>query len=495
MQTSPAGWLRLPSPDSPVRSWQVSPAVDAAAYGLSWLWILVPLVLAGPKHPTDYYALFAIVMTIKTLHRHFGLPLVYLDREVYQRHVTRFSVVPALMVIGVVATPLLSRFKAPAGFFGVEALGTILAGTALVAQVIAQDLRGFLPSRALRVAAVAPFALALGLGLVGALSAAPVPSLGGLAVAFGAAAALFHTKAPADQRAPGLAALAGSGVLLACAGAAFPDLLGRWPTDATKLGLVGGAVFAVQVFWGLWHVTMQKVGILRMYAAKQLEVPPERRAPIAVDRGLIWGMFPLYFFVMAPAHGAEVVKAAGSAKSIAVSLVAFLEAARPWLTVPAIAVAAGSIGWFFWWEWKTTRLRSAPRLTMGIGTIALNLAVLVWPVKGVLAYTFSHGLEYMVFVWAFQRRRYAAPLAHHPPLQRLLVRPMFAYAGFILLVGGFFFWTDFGRHYGLPALATPILGVKLSTWIGSWAVWEALFHYYQDGFMWKMRLPSVRAAI
>lgn len=491
---SPAG-LRLPAPTESVPGWQVAPWVDAPAYALSWLWVLVPLVLAGPVHPTDYYAIFALVMTVNTLHRHFGVPLIYLDREVYQRHVTRFSVVPALMGIAVVAMPLVSGFKAPKGFFGAEALGAALAGAALVAQVIAQDLSGFTLGRSLRIAAVAPFALALILGLFGMFTAALVPTTAAVAVAFAAVSAALTVAAPSGQRAPVFAGLVGLGTLLSLGGAFAPGLVGRWPGEPAKLSLVTGAAFAVQVFWGLWHVTMQKVGILRMYAAKQTEVPPERRAPIGVDRFLVWGMFPVYIFVMGPSYRAEVLKAAASAKSIAIPLLDFLEAARPFLAAPAIAVAVGSIGWFFGWEWKTTRCRSLPRMGMGVGTVALNVAVLIWPVKGVIAYTFSHGLEYLVFVWAFQRRRYAVPLAHHPPLQRLLAWPVLAYAGFILAVGGFFFWTDFGKHYGLPVIATPIFGVKFGTWVTSWAIWEALFHYYQDGFMWKMRLPSVRASI
>ena len=40
------------------------------------------------------------------------------------------------------------------------------------------------------------------------------------------------------------------------------------------------------------------------------------------------------------------------------------------------------------------------------------LSVVVDPVRAFLAFSFSHAVEYMVFVWAFQRRRYAAPLPH-----------------------------------------------------------------------------------
>lgn len=489
------GWLRLPAPTTSVPGWQVSPVVDAGAYAFSWLWVLVPLWAAGPVHPTDYYALFALILTINTLHRHFGVPLVYLDREVYDRNVTRFSVVPALMVLAVVAMPLVSRVKVPAGFFGAEALGAALAGVALLGQVLVLDGRGWTPSGALRALVVAPFAVALAAGLGGAYRAALGPASVVTAFAFGTVAATLHRAAPAEVRAPRWLAAVCFGVALTVVGLAVPDLLDRWPGKAQKLGVVTGVVFAVQVFWGLWHVTMQKVGILRMYAAKQADVAPGRRAPMGVDRLLVWGTFPVYLFLLAPGHRAEILKAAGSAKKLAVPLLDVLESARPFLGPPAVLLAVGSVVWFLSWEWRSSRFGSPARLTMGLGTAALNLAVYLWPVKGVLAYTFSHGLEYLVFVWAFQRRRYAAPLAHRPLMQRLLQRPVLAYGGFLLLVGGFFFLTDFGRHYGVPVPKPKLLGVGLTTWVGSWAVWEALFHYYQDGFMWKMRSPALRASL
>jgi len=66
---------------------------------------------------------------------------------------------------------------------------------------------------------------------------------------------------------------------------------------------------------------------------------------------------------------------------------------------------------------------------MALGTTLLSSTFLfVHPIKAYLTYAFSHAVEYMVFVWAFQHRRYAQPLAHHPWLGWALQRPWLASA-------------------------------------------------------------------
>ena len=85
---------------------------------------------------------------------------------------------------------------------------------------------------------------------------------------------------------------------------------------------------------------------------------------------------------------------------------------------------------------------------MAAGTTLLFASLLVFnPIKAVLAFGFSHLFEYFVFVWAYERRRYCAPLSHRPPLACLLRHPAVAYPLFLLIVGGaFFLFTNWGTH-------------------------------------------------
>ena len=82
-------------------------------------------------------------------------------------------------------------------------------------------------------------------------------------------------------------------------------------------------------------------------------------------------------------------------------------------------------------EWRANRMRNMPRLWMFIGQNVLAVSFLMFnPVKAYLAFAFSHAVEYMIFVWAFQRRRYDKPLPHKPLLQRVLRHPATAYIGY-----------------------------------------------------------------
>jgi len=97
----PAGTWRarvIPPIDQPSKQWHVSPFIDLAAYQLSWLWILVPLALSGPHHPRDYLLLWAFGMSVSSMHRHYTMPYVYLDRQVFSQHVTRFSLFMFLLM-------------------------------------------------------------------------------------------------------------------------------------------------------------------------------------------------------------------------------------------------------------------------------------------------------------------------------------------------------------------------------------------------------------
>src|SRR4051812_29155459 len=90
----------VPPADRPVAGWHVSPFVDLVAYQFSWLWILVPLALSGDHYPKDYIALFAAGMTISLVHRFYTLPYVYLDKQIFKQHVTRFTLFFFLLNLG-----------------------------------------------------------------------------------------------------------------------------------------------------------------------------------------------------------------------------------------------------------------------------------------------------------------------------------------------------------------------------------------------------------
>lgn len=364
--------LRIPSPDHSVEHWHVSPLIDTCAYAFSWVWVMIPLSLMGNAHPVDYLFLFLFVAAINFTHRHLTFPYVYLDRQIFRQFPLRFTVFPAIMVLGFIASPFLWNRQ------------------------------------------VGSFALS---------------------------------------------------------------------------GAIGAVIFIAGA-WNVWHVYAQKYGILRLYNAKSgntTKVPPR------VDRYLIFGWVPLYIAMLPEFRG--MLARIKATEAFTMPMLDAMEWASP-VTFPlGVAAVLASIGIWLHHEWKANGLRNTPRLVMALGMTGLSSCfVLFNPMKGYLAFAFSHSVEYIVFVWAFQRRRYQEKLSHDPLLGRLLKWPWTAYVGFIVVVGGGYFVLRNWGYYILPELEHPTLwGTTVARWVFFWGVYQSMMHFYFDGFLWKMRVPALRA--
>lgn len=505
--------LSLPAPDEPVEGWHVSALIDSSAYALGWLWVLVPTVLLGPVRE-DYLLWYLLTIAITDLHRHFGLPLVYLDADVRRRYPARFWLFPALLLIAWLASPTLDHSTAHISFTAVLAG---LAALIVLVQVLRRD---------------------------GGVIAAPMPTLlrvlGG---SFGAAlvvhvwtrsfgfefdggwwyfaAALFAStwldlaRSPAPPPAPPPAqveqAIASTGgrrfatsmLILALIGAALlVDWIAPQPDVAVVHVLAAVGVFAA--LWNFWHVYMQKFGILRMYNAKArgrhggaIAEISGAEVPAWADRALVMCWLPLYFAWLGPRYREIAVDYFDDAAALLPRFIDVLESAMP-ITVP-LGIALVLLAHAAWLraEWQANRLRSRPRLVMAAGTSGLALCFFVFdPVKVYLAFAFSHAIEYCVFVWAWQRKRYQAPLAHDPALGRLLRHPVMFYAGMVLVFGVALLLLKYWGRFIVPGAARPeVMGYRTAYWLGFWGVYQSLVHFYFDGFLWKMRSPSVRANI
>ncbi|NJK33217.1 MAG: hypothetical protein HC927_12875, partial [Deltaproteobacteria bacterium] len=258
------------------------------------------------------------------------------------------------------------------------------------------------------------------------------------------------------------------------------------------------AVGAFAALWNFWHVYMQKFGILRMYAAKAAPARTKLARPELpgwLDRLFVLCWLPLYFAWLGPMYREIAVDYFDDASAVLPGFIDLLERAMP-VTLP-IAITIVVLAHLLWLrgEWRAHRLRNVPRLTMAAGTSTLALCFFAFdPVKVYLAFAFGHALEYCVFVWAFQRRRYQAPLAHRPALGRLLAHPLAFYLAMILLFGiALLLGKYWGRHIVPDADRPELLGYRVAYWLGFWGVYQSMVHFYFDGFLWKMRLPSVRA--
>lgn len=419
---------------SPSR-WHVSARVDLAAYAFGWIWVFIPLLFVDGDRPNfDYVWLFVITLVVTDIHRHAAIPYVYGDSQVFRQFPLRFVVFPLAML---------------GAFFG----ALFLIGTRT---------------------RIDPYWL--------------VPIV---AAAF--ALVLVHRSSSGKGR-QGLGVPLVLGGLLVATWIGAGSLRASMPRGVPGLWLVTAAGVVVAV-WNVWHVLMQKYGILRLYSAKSGN---EAKVPGWVDRLLLFSWLPLWLAWITPRYLDVAIQRLRGARGILVPVGQAVDVVLPILFPASVLLVVASLVLFVVHERRANGLRNLPRLSMAAGTVLLSCVFLVMhPIKGYVCWGFSHAIEYLVFVWAFQRKRYAEPLEHSPPLGRALLRhPIAAYGGFLLITTVVFFGL---RHLGYvvfegwpKAYVGPFSSRQI---IAQWGVYQAMMHFYFDGFLWKMRLPSVRQHI
>jgi len=482
---SVATWARIPDADRRVAHWHVAPWIDSAGYGWSWLWLLVPLLAVGSERG-DYLAGYILVLVLSDVHRHYGLPYVYLDGAVRRRYPIRFGLFAAVLLGAFVVTPLWVQQRV---WLQPLALFPGLAWIVVLVRVLrAEGSRRPDSARDVALAAAAGLGMPL---LVWESGAAPatLPWLW-LATAFLAAVGL---DLRARSHGPGrrfVSALVVAAIALAAlpASQALAETL---PRGRLRFAQVFDAIAVFAGIWNFWHVYAQKYGILRMYDAKGEATGPDpaARVPGFVDRWLVFAFLPVYVFGLGPSVQEQAYRQFRQARGFLPALGDFLEAVQPVALPLAVAFLAGALTCYALHEWRVHHFRHPARNSMALGTVVLGASFLVVdPVKAYLAFAFSHAIEYMVFVWAFQRRRYRAPLRHDPPIGRILRHPAWFYglftgvlAGVVLYLG--YFGGSIFSEYDRPR----ILGISGGRWILAWTVYQSLMHFYYDGFLWKMR--------
>ena len=479
-----ASVLRVPPADKPVARWHVSAPMDLIGYAFSWLWVLIPLAMLGATRP-DYMIWYLIVIAATDVHRHYGLPYVYMDKKIRRQYPLRFGLLPLVLFAAWILSPGL--VKQGPSLTGAQ-LGALLAWLLALVQLLRRDggehaigfgaalmtvLFSFLP--ALTLSALIPgrtvdpgwwwFATPLLLSVWMARSARSV--MPGVIIAIGIAATVWN---------PEISGFSG----------------GRGMT-------MKDVIAAVAVFAGLWnfyHVYMQKYGILRLYNAKS---GSEKKVGPWTDKLMLFAWLPLYFAYIAPAYREQAIRNLHQVSQYLPDVIDFLARIQPVFLPLSIVIVVAAVANWIRTEWQVNRLRNMPRLSMFIGQNLLAASFLVFdPVKIYLAFAFSHAVEYMIFVWAFQRRKYLNPLPHKPLLGRVLKHPATTYMLFTFGLAWFFLYTKFWGTYIKPQPGTKMpmaFGHPTAIWLLYWGIYQSMVHFYFDGFLWKMRSKKVRANI
>ncbi len=261
-------------------------------------------------------------------------------------------------------------------------------------------------------------------------------------------------------------------------------------------GQLAGAMVLFSLLWNFWHTYMQKFGILRLYRAKE-PAAVQTKSPAWVDKYFLLCWIPLYFSYLGPKYKDLILANASDLQDSLTAIIAFMQRYESWLVLPSVLIAAGGVCLWLQHEWRANRFRNRARLSAASGTLLISTA-LFWanPVEAFIAFAFSHAVEYMVFVWAFQRRLYYRPQPQPSLMQRLLHYPRAWYITFTaLFVAAGIAQILWGQAIMKGVRPIEFFGMTGAMWFFYYAVYESLVHFYMDGFLWKMRRPAVRENI
>lgn len=225
--------------------------------------------------------------------------------------------------------------------------------------------------------------------------------------------------------------------------------------------------------WNAWHVIQQRYGLLRVYAGRArggLETPRAARA----DRALVWSSAVLMTCLTALWH----VRALDGVPQAELLLTIL----SPLLIGPVIkgTLAAALVLWlgvaWHWWTIERNATPSArwPRGLFLLSTLAL-LAIFVsnGPVVGYLVLGVAHSVEYLAFVHQFGERKYAGTKSNVAAVLLGSVRRAPLVLAPLLIGYAFLYEHRFALAYVAYYTTTSAL------------------HYLYDGWIWKLRRPSV----
>lgn len=247
------------------------------------------------------------------------------------------------------------------------------------------------------------------------------------------------------------------------------------------LGGLNGVSLVVLV-WGIWHGALQVYGFLRIYDARAGD-----RSRLAARMDLLMCLGWFGFGVLhSPGRLGELLEL--------------------WYALGAPLLDPA---WFFGfrtaWDFALYALtaaflyRSLRRLAAGSGPhpvklLAAFLSFGFWwwcsvqvpyAVLGVALFEVFHDVQYLSIVWAFNRRRAAAPDAG--AFTRVLFgggRAMiFVYVGLVLGYGLFRFLPEAGISESAQRLVLSLVAAS------------TMLHFYFDGFIWKIREPETGRAL
>ena len=242
-------------------------------------------------------------------------------------------------------------------------------------------------------------------------------------------------------------------------------------------------ILLLATVWAVWHWMMQIYGFARIYDAK---ASPDARTPARLDQliCLLWfGMCALVLNNTLPTYVMDFYGSGG----LRLPAEGFTRLAQGWLAV-TVAVTLLYVFHTLWLVHKgmwPNPLKFVLLVTTFV-YLAYTVSIIEQPVMGMVMFESWHDIQYLAIVWMFNVNR-----ARRGPdagsFTRFLFRPravlVIAYVGLCLAFGSL---THAWHLFQDETVIRIVVGLVSAT---------AMFHYYLDGFIWKIREKETGRAL
>jgi hypothetical protein len=229
---------------------------------------------------------------------------------------------------------------------------------------------------------------------------------------------------------------------------------------------------------GLWnaeHTLMQRYGVLRIYGRKAGDQHGGLEKPMLI----VWLVAALaYIGAFVDLKDLVLKLGVGGTNARSVSLLHPLR--TPATGVLWVATLVGTVMAVRWWraERSLGTAASPAKHLYALGTLGLLVMVMIDPIAGVAGYVAAHAIEYFAVVHRSLRTRSDdAPVAQ---ATRTAPRRLGVYALYFAFIAAIVVATTLTKAHAVYAFAILFFGA---------------LHILYDGFVWKLRRPSVAASL
>jgi Flp pilus assembly protein TadD len=243
------------------------------------------------------------------------------------------------------------------------------------------------------------------------------------------------------------------------------------------------ALVLIAYVWGVWHGLMQTYGFMRIYDAK---VGAVSKATARLDSMMCIAWF-VGAVLVSPTRMAKVLTDYYQSGGIVLPPTLVRTAITAWLAATAVITLAYLV--HFARDRFRGRMQSPAKLLLLATSIGFwwysNVAVSNMLV-GIALFEIFHDVQYLTIVWIFNLAR----VDRNPGVgrfTRFLFRRSWSLAG--LYVG---LVAAYGSINLLPAVLSSTMTTRILTGL---LTASALLHFYYDGFIWKVRDPSIRESL